>query len=268
MALVVVVLTIAAVNVASVTLARGLARQPELATRRALGAGPMRLLGHLFAENAVIVVGRHAAGRGAGRVDGAPSSRGFITLSYQTVEVVTAPSLRIAGHSSAASTRCCSWWSRSLPAYRLVRRRAALPVTTRWASDAPSALRTLRTMVVIQLALALLLVTAAGLFVQTLARLSTARSGLPTRPCPDLESGRREPIRDRDGRRTGTARGALPRSRVQAARDSWRRSGGFVVAWVLRRKRSLDPDRRRPASAAACRYAWTTSRRATSTSLA
>ena len=56
MALVVVVLIIAAVNVASVTLARGLARQPELATRRALGAGPMRLLGHLFAENAVIVM--------------------------------------------------------------------------------------------------------------------------------------------------------------------------------------------------------------------
>ena len=175
MALVVVVLTIAAVNVASVTLARGLARQPELATRRALGAGPIRLLGHLFAENAVIVVAGTLLGVVLAVLT-APLITGFITLSYQTVEVITAPTLRVGAFVGGIMLLLLLVVA-VLPAYRLVRRRAVLPITTRWASDAPSALRTLRTMVVIQLALALLLVTAAGLFVQTLARLSTIDPG-------------------------------------------------------------------------------------------
>ncbi len=62
LSLVSLVLAMACSNVASLLLVRGEARQSELALRTALGAGPVRLAGELFAETLVLAVAGCAVG--------------------------------------------------------------------------------------------------------------------------------------------------------------------------------------------------------------
>jgi len=168
-------LIVAAINVANMGLARGLARQQELATRRALGAGSARLVAQLFVEGAVIVSAGVLTGLAIAALLG-PAIASFITLEYQTIALAVLPSLRTALLVGAISAVLIVIVA-ALPAYRLVRLHGTLAAPARSTTDAPAAQRTLKLLVVAQLTLAFLLLVASGLLVRTLFGLSKVDPG-------------------------------------------------------------------------------------------
>lgn len=173
--MVAVVLAIAAVNVASVLLARGLARQPELALRRAIGASPARLVGHLAAEGTLIVGAGVLLGIAIAAI-ATPFLASQVRLDYQTIELHPVPSLRLAAILGGVAAALLAIVG-GLPACRLVRANAQVPLTTRSVTDSASAQRTLRALVVVQLSLAVVLVAVAGLFAQTARSLAGVDPG-------------------------------------------------------------------------------------------
>jgi putative ABC transport system permease protein len=182
LAFVILVLLIACVNVANLLVARGATRQREIAVRLSIGAGRWRIIRQLLTESALIAVAGAVAGSavawaggralmdlmaygqvGPGKstvtLDLTPDWRMFLT----TLVIVTATTL-VAGVA---------------PAWRASRIQpgAALGASAR---IAVSLGRLGSSLVVAQVALSLLLVIGAGLFVRTLANLRNVDRGFAT----------------------------------------------------------------------------------------
>jgi predicted permease len=172
-----VVLLIACANVANILLSRAAARQREIAVRLALGARRRRLIRQLLTESVLLSLaggalgvllafwikdGLLSVGEWGGRFMGALDPRldvrvlAFTTAlslltgvlfglapAWRATKVDLTPALKDSGRSSSASTR--SWLSKSL--------------------------------VVAQVALSLLLLVGAGLFLRTLVNLRSAETG-------------------------------------------------------------------------------------------
>jgi predicted permease len=169
LAMVVVVLLIACANTANLLLARAAARRPELAMRLALGAGRRRLVRQLLVESVVLA--------GLGGVCGVLLARWathllvvYMSSGRTPISLDLAPNPRILAFTGAASALTgvlCglapAWRATGIdlvPALKTVR------------NSHTRSLRPDRVLLVAQLALSLLLLIGAGLFVRSLQNLS------------------------------------------------------------------------------------------------
>jgi predicted permease len=169
------VLLIAAINVANLQLARGAARRPELATRLALGASRWRLMRQLATEGAVIAV--------AGGTTGVALAVFVIPRLASVIFGARAAALDVSVDVRVLLLACAATMLTALvvgviPAVRLSAPQSSqnLALGDRSRESAGSQ-RLMRTLIVAQFALSLLLVTGAGLLLQTSLRLSGIRLG-------------------------------------------------------------------------------------------
>jgi predicted permease len=175
MAVVGMVLLIACVNVGNLLLARGAAREREISTRIALGAGRARILRQLLTESLLL-----AAGGGLlGFVLGAWTSRWFeailpTTAFGESLRLDLAPDLRVATYSAALALLTTLLFGLA-PAWRASR----TDVIRRLKGDAPTAarFRLRRVSLAGQVSVSLVLLLTAGLFLRVLLAFQASDPG-------------------------------------------------------------------------------------------
>jgi predicted permease len=166
----VAVLLLVCVNVANLLLVRGSEREREFALRGALGAGGSRLVRQLLTESLVLAMAGDLAGLAVARA----AMRGIVALSGGAIPRLAGLSLdpRILGFSIAISSVCAVLCGLA-PALRA---RGSDPNDTlrgetRSSTGGRSHARLRSLLVVSQVALAFVLVTAAGLLLASVRRL-------------------------------------------------------------------------------------------------
>ena len=172
------VLLIACANVANLTLARSLRRGPELAIRSALGASRGRLVRQLFAESLVLC----AAGGALGFL-----LAGLLQSTLLRLAPVTLPradqiaiDARVLGFAALASLTA-AFLSGGVPALRASAARLSATLASESRGSAASGVsRARRILTVAELALAVILVSAAFLMVRSMARLLDTPFGFST----------------------------------------------------------------------------------------
>jgi predicted permease len=176
MAVVALVLLIACANVANILLAHGAARRKEFAVRLALGAGRGRLARQLFTESLLVA----GFGGVAGVVLAWWGSRMLLMMASDGPEAVpldVTPNARILAFTFVASTLSAVVFGIA-PALRA----AHVEPNTSLKGGRTGARSTLQSplgklLVISQVALSLLLLVGAGLFVRTLINLENLPSG-------------------------------------------------------------------------------------------
>ena len=173
---VLLVLTIACVNIASLQLARASARRKEVAVRAAIGAGRGRVLRQFVVENLLLA--------SAGGIVGLLVARAAVSSMVQllpyaiprlTETTIDARVLTFASIASVVTALACG----IAPAAALWRMNVqdALKDGTRTTTAPPRALRARRALVTVELALASVLVVAAMLLVKSLWRITAYPAG-------------------------------------------------------------------------------------------
>jgi predicted permease len=176
MGVVALVLLIASANVANLLLAHGAARRREFAVRIAVGAGRIRLARQLFTESVLLAT----LGGLAGIAFAWWGSRLLLLMASdgpEAVPVDVTPNLRVLGFTIGVSLLCAIVFG-TAPALRASRTEP----NTSLKGGKTGALTTLRNplgkaFVIAQVALSLLLLVGAGLFVRTLINLQSIPSG-------------------------------------------------------------------------------------------
>jgi len=182
------VLLIACVNLASLMLARGAARQHELAVRRALGAGRLRLMRQLFLESVVLAGAGGLAAlllalwSGPALTAALTAGVGRMSVRFQLDWFLLAT---VALVSFFAAVLCGF-----LPALRLTRSVAYDQLRTRGVGEAGSRFTLGRVLIAAQIAVSIPLIVGAGLFLRTLGNLGDVDLGFDAR---DLVIFRIEP---------------------------------------------------------------------------
>ncbi len=176
MGVVALVLLIASANVANLLLAHGAARTREFALRMAVGAGRLRLVRQLFTESALLV----SFGAIAGLAFAWWGTRVLLMLASDGPDALplhVTPSWRLLGFTIGVAALCAFGFGIA-PALRAAR---IEPNTSLKGGKSPT-LSPLKNplgkaFVVAQVALSLLLLVGAGLFVRTLINLQSIPSG-------------------------------------------------------------------------------------------
>ena len=168
-------LLIACVNVANLLVARGAARQHELAVRAALGGSRRRLVSQMLVESTFVSIAGGALGVGAG----AWLLRALVAVAPEGTPRIADVRLDAAALAFAfAAAAICGLVFGALPAFQasgdagqqvLVRGRAA--------GFASRSHRLRRGLMVVETALALVLLTGAGLMMRTLHELTQVETG-------------------------------------------------------------------------------------------
>ena len=169
-----VVLLIATVNVSTLLVARGRTRVRELETRAALGASRSQLITQLAIEGAVLT----CTGGLLGILVAwwiSPTLAGFVSLRFPPVALEARPDLRVLA-AAVGATAFAAIVIGLLPAIPLTRRSLQSGFAgSRTVARGRSAVE--KTLVAAQFALSLLLVTAAGLLLGTIVRISAIDPG-------------------------------------------------------------------------------------------
>ena len=178
MGIVGMVLLIACANVANLLLARATTRQREVAIRLAIGASRRRIVQQLLIESVLLAL----MGGAAGLLFAGWGSRvllGFFADADRILTVSTSPDGRVLAFTLAVSAVTGVLFGLA-PAWQSV----APAISPTLQSEAPSAgggrSRLRRALVVSQVALSLVLLIGAGLFVRTLHNLVTTDAGFDT----------------------------------------------------------------------------------------
>lgn len=172
-------LLVACANVASVMLARALARRREMGIRVAMGAGRLRLVRQLFVENAVLAL--------TGGIVGLLLGRAALALLLRWAPQQAPPwaeftfDARVAAFTlaaSAAATLLFGW----APALQVFRGdvQSAVRDVTRSATTSAGGRRTLQMLVAAECALAAMLLVSGGLLLRAYDRVQHVEPGFRT----------------------------------------------------------------------------------------
>jgi predicted permease len=170
-----IVLLLACLNLANLMLARGIARQKELAIRMALGSGRFRLAQQVFAESLVPAL--------AGGVVGLPfglwgAQALFATLGANSGPIAVDLSLNVPILVATASLSCAAALVFGMvPAVRVATRDAAPALKHVAAGDPMPRLRSARALLGLQVAVSLPLIVGASLFLRTIGKLARVDLG-------------------------------------------------------------------------------------------
>ena len=179
MAVVGLVLLIACANVANLLLARGAARRKEFAMRLALGAGRLRLIRQLGAESVLLA----ALGGSLGVIFAWWGSQALVWMAStgpQPLPLDVTPNARILGFTLFASLLSAIIFGMA-PALRATRFEL-IPALKDGGGDAAMTRSLLgKALVVAQVALSLLVLVGAGLFVRSLINLRNVDTGFNQR---------------------------------------------------------------------------------------
>jgi putative ABC transport system permease protein len=185
---VLVVLLIACVNVANLLLARGAARQREVAIRNALGAGWKRLAAQFLVESSVLAL----AGGVAGVALGYAGVQGLVLFAPAGVPKVQKIEMDLAvlGFTLAL----CVMTTLVLGLMPVFTTSRSAPVESfregqRGVSGGTHATRVRSLLVVSELALAVLLLSGAGLLIRSFALLQRVDPGFPTENLITMQVG-------------------------------------------------------------------------------
>jgi predicted permease len=177
MAVVGLVLLIACANIASLMLARGTAREKEMATRRALGASRARLIRQLLTECILLSLAGALMGMLFARWGNEVLLR-YISTGRETVFFDLSLNMRVLMFTAAVAVLTGILFG-VLPAFRSTRvsLTSAMKGGRAVESDARLRFRPGMWMVASQIALSLVLMVSAGLFLRSLVKLATLDIG-------------------------------------------------------------------------------------------
>ena len=206
------VLLIACANVANLLLARSEARQREIAVRTAIGAGWARLLRQMITESAVLTAIAAVAGLALAEIALTALVR-IAPISFPSF-VQPHVNMRVAAFAVAVCTACAMLLGMA-PAFhgRVSRLAEALKDSARGSTGRRSQ-RLRRTLIVAEVALAVVLLVGAGLMIRTVQHLAGDRPRLQPLAGPQRPR-QHSPRRDRTRRDAGAAR--RPRARPPRA---------------------------------------------------
>jgi predicted permease len=180
------VLIVACTNLAALTLARGASRSHEISVRIALGASRVRLVQQMLTESAMLSL----AGTIGGLAFAYWGSRALSDLIVREIYIVPAevhvtPDLRILGFAAATALLTGILFGLA-PAWRSTREdpNVALQESSRVAGGETGKLG--RVLIVTQVALSLVLLAGAGLFIRTLQKLRAVDPGFRTNGLIDV----------------------------------------------------------------------------------
>jgi predicted permease len=171
------VLLIACANLANLLLARASVRQREIAVRQAIGAGRGRLVGQLLAESALLAI----TGTVVGMALAQALSRGliaFLSTADNPLFVGVGIDIRVMAFTTAVAICACLLFG-LVPALRATRLAPASVMRSggRGTSAGRERFTLRRALVVTQVALSLVLLIGALLFVRSLRNLLTTDAG-------------------------------------------------------------------------------------------
>jgi predicted permease len=175
MAIVALVLLIACANIANLLLARATARARELAVRQALGAGRTRIIRQLLTESLLLALAGGALGIGLA----AAANRlllGMISSGSDSTPLDVSLNLRLLAFTFAV-TACTALLFGTLPALRATRLRLVDSLKSGRGAATAGRSPMAKILVVSQVALSLVLMVAACLFVRTLINLNRVDAG-------------------------------------------------------------------------------------------
>ena len=175
MAIVALVLLIACANIANLLLARSTARARELAMRQALGAQRMRIIRQLLTESLLLAL----AGGALGIAFAVGASRillNMISRGSDAVPLDVSLNLRLLAFTFAV-TVCTAVLFGTLPALRATRLQLVESLTSGRGASSPGRTPLAKILVVSQVALSLVLMVGACLFLRTLVNLNRVDTG-------------------------------------------------------------------------------------------